>query len=273
MPFHAPRGLKQDMKDGHCKVGMFAGTSSPQIAELAGLAGIDFLFADLEHGHSTDRASVSQLIRTADITRTPVMVRVPANNAEDIASVLDDGAIGICVPHVRTHADAERLVAYARYAPTGVRAMSPSVRAADYSAVGWDEYWRIANDEVITMAIVEDRVGMSNLDEIAAVPGLDALWIGTGDYSQDVGVPMQHTHPAVVDAKQKGLAAARRNGLTSFMAVGQSPTTDRAIRRAQFDDMYEQGYQMLAWMDWTAIKAAVAEIVAATKPGPLIDSQ
>lgn len=267
MPFHAPRGIKQAMKDGHRKVGMFLGTSSTQLAELAGLVGVDFVFADLEHGYSTDRASVSQLIRTADITRTPVIVRVPANNAEDIASVLDAGAIGICVPHVRTREDAERLVAYARYAPTGIRAMSPSVRAAEYSTVGWDEYWRIANDEIISMAIVEDRVGVSNLDEIASVPGLDALWIGTGDYSQDIGAPLQREHPILLDAMQKGLDAAKRNRLISFMAVGQSPTTERAVRQAQLDDMYEQGYTMLAWMDWTAIKAAVAELVAATKTG------
>jgi 2-keto-3-deoxy-L-rhamnonate aldolase RhmA len=265
MPFHAPRGLKQAIKDGHRKVGMFVGTSSCQIAEVAGFAGVDFLFADLEHGYSADRTSANELIRTADITRTPVIVRVPANNAEDIASALDGGAIGICVPHVRTREDAERLVAYARYAPTGVRAMSASVRAAEFSAVGWDEYWRIANDEIITMAIVEDRVGVSNLDEIAGVPGLDALWIGIGDYSQDVGAPLQREHPAVLDAKQKGIDTAKRNGLISFMAIGQTPTTDRAVRRSQLDDMYEQGYTMLAWMDWTAITAAVAELVAATE--------
>lgn len=266
MPFHPKRGLKRAMKSGELKVGLFVGTSSPQVAEAASLAGVDYLIIDLEHGERTDLISAVELIRAAEINHTPVIVRVPGNNVDDIAGLLDHGALGICVPHVRTREDAERAVSYARYAPTGVRAMSPYVRAAGYSSAGWDEYWTTANDEIIVMVIVEDRVAMANLEEIASVPGLDVIWIGVGDLSQDLGIPLQMGDASVVDSVQRGLDAANRNGVISFTTATGSPIVDRETRRAQLKNLHEQGFAMLAWVDTPMITASIAELKAAVGP-------
>ena len=263
MPFHPKRGLKQAMRNGELKTGLFVGSSSPQVAEAAALAGLDYIIVDLEHGDRTDVASAAELIRAAEIANTPAIVRVPGNNVDDIAGVLDHGAIGICVPHVRTREDAERAVSYARYAPVGVRAMSPYVRAAKYAGAGWDEYWTTANEEIIVMVIVEDRIAMRNLDEIASVPGLDVIWIGVGDLSQDLGMPLQMGDPAVVDSVQRGLDAAKRNGVISFTTAPASPVIDRETRRAQIKSLHDQGFAMLAWVDTPMITASIAELKAA----------
>lgn len=263
MPFHPPRGLKQAVKNGELKVGLFVGTASPQVVEAAALAGVDYLIVDLEHGEHTDVRSAIELIRAAEIADTPVIVRVSSNNAGDIAHLLDHGALGICVPHISTREDAERAVSYARYAPDGVRAMSPFVRAAQYSAADWNDYWRTANDETIVMAIVEDRTAMNNLDEIAAVPGLDAIWIGVGDLSQDLNIPLQMSDPAIGDAVQRGLEAAQRHGLASFTTAITSPTIDRETRRTQIKTLHEQGFTMLAWVDTAVFTTSLAELKAA----------
>lgn len=265
MPFQPQRGLKQTMKNGELKLGLFVGSASPQVAEAAALAGLDYLIVDLEHGERIDVGSAAELIRAAEIAHVPVIVRVPGANVDDIASVLDHGALGICVPHVRTREDAERVVSYARYAPVGVRAMSPYVRAAQYTAAGWDEYWTTANEEIIVMVIVEDRIAMDNLDEIASVPGLDALWIGVGDLSQDLGIPLQMSDPSVAGSVQRGLDAAKRNGVISFTTATASPAVDRETRRAQLTSLHEQGFAMLAWVDAPMISGAITELRAAAE--------
>lgn len=263
MPFQPPRGLKRALQSGDPKYGMFIGTSSVQMAELTAVAGMDFLVVDLEHGHDVETASAGDLIRAAAMTQTPVIVRVPANTPNAIGSVLDQGAIGVCIPHVRNRAEAALAVAHARYAPVGVRAMSPLVRAAGYSAEGWDDYWRIANDEIIVMVLVEDMEALSNLDEIASTPGVDVVWIGPGDLSQDAGIPFQMDHPTVVDAMQAGLDAAQRHGRISFMAIGQSPIASRDQRVSELADMHRRGYTMIAWLDTPTYSAAVSELLAA----------
>ncbi|MCR2764345.1 aldolase/citrate lyase family protein [Microbacterium sp. zg.B48] len=262
MPFHPTRGLKRAMKDGELKLGVFVGSASAQVAEAAALAGVDYLIADLEHGERVDTISAAEIIRAAEIAKTPVIVRVPGNNVDDIAAVLDHGAIGICVPHVRTREDAERAVSYARYAPVGVRAMSPYVRAAEYSGAGWDEYWTTANEEIIVMVIVEDRIAMSNLEEIASVPGLDVIWIGVGDLSQDLGIPLQVSDPQVVDSVQRGLDAARKNDVISFTTATASVAVSREARVAQLRTLKEQGFAMLAWVDTPLLSGALGELWA-----------
>jgi 4-hydroxy-2-oxoheptanedioate aldolase len=261
MPFQPPSGLKAALHAGETKFGMWVNSSSVQVAEISALAGFDFLVADLEHGHFVDVASAAEIVRAGAIAQVPVIVRVPGLQADTIGAVLDQGALGICVPHIRNAEEAAQAVAYARYAPDGVRAMSPFVRAAGYSYEAWDTYWREANDEVLVIALIEDLVGVENVDEIAGVPGIDVIWVGPGDLSQDAGVPFQLDHPIVAEAVAKGLAGAKRHGRIAMMTTAQSPTIDEEARSAQLRDFVEQGYRMITWPDMTTYAAAASELL------------
>ena len=259
MPFNPPRGLKRELLAGEPKIGMFLGTSSVQVAELVAFQDIDFLFVDLEHGERNDVLSVAEIIRAADAAGKPVIVRVPTNSVEAIGYVLDHGAVGICVPHVRTREDAERAVSYARYAPEGERAMSPLVRATQYSGEDWEDVWRTANDEMIVMALIEDAKGLENLEEIASVPGIDVIWIGVGDLSQDLGFPGQLDHPKIVEAVERGLAAAKENRKIAYTPLGGlDPGRDF---HSEVEAAMAAGFRMLAWVDIVLIGAVIRDAV------------
>jgi 4-hydroxy-2-oxoheptanedioate aldolase len=254
MPFNAPRGLKQELEEGRVKIGMFLGSSSVQLAEVVAFQEIDFLLVDLEHGELNDTRSATELIRVGDVAHKPVIVRVPTNSVETIGQVLDAGAVGVCIPHVRNRRDAEAAVSYAKYAPEGVRAMSPLVRATRYSAADWDASWRTANEEVIVMAIVEDEEGVGNLEEIASVPGLDVIWVGIGDLSQDLGFYGELDHPDVLAAVERGLQVAIDQGKTAFTGLG-GLSADGNLRE-EMNSAVSAGFRMFAWVD-TVLVAAV----------------
>ena len=262
LPFRPPVvGLKREMLAGTPKFGMFLGSSSVQLAEVSGFAGIDYLIVDLEHGEFGDARSAAEIIRAADATGTPVIVRPHENSVGTIAHLLDHGAAGICMPHVSNRAEAEAVVANAKYAPDGVRAMTHLVRAAGYTLEGWNEYWRTANEETIVMVIIEDRSGLENIEEIAAVPGIDAIWVGTGDLSQDAGVPGEMKHPTMIAAVQKGIETAQRHGKISFTPLAAPPEGQEQEVR----DAVASGFQMLAWLDTIAFAAAVEQMLGSAR--------
>jgi 4-hydroxy-2-oxoheptanedioate aldolase len=224
-------------------------SNSTFLAELCGTLGADYVLFDMEHGDSADLDQIPHLIRAADAGGAASIVRVPRNSPDVIQRVLDFGAAGICVPHVRTAEDAARAVSYARFAPVGERAMSPYVRAAGFEAAGWEEYWRTANDEIVVMVIVEDVEALENVEEIAKTPGLDVLWIGTGDLTQSMGLPFGQTHPEVEAAAERGLAVAREHGLISFRTVPSAVDVDAETRRTRLRQQFEDGYRMIAFGD------------------------
>jgi len=255
MPFNGPRGLKRELQEGRVKIGIFLGSASIQLAEIAAFQEIDFLLVDLEHGELNDTRSAAELIRVGDIARKPVIVRVPTNSVDTIGQVLDAGAVGIGVPHIRSRRDAEAAVSYAKYAPEGVRSMSPLVRATRYSGEDWDASWRTANEEVIVMAIVEDQEGIENLEEIASVPGLDVIQIGVGDLSQDLGYYGELSHPQVAAAVQRGLRLIIEHGKVAFTGLG-GLSWDGDLRR-EVDAAVAAGFRMFFWVDTVLVAAAI----------------
>jgi len=261
MPFNAPKGFKRELQEGRVKIGMFLGSSSIQLAEVAAFQRIDFLLVDLEHGELNDTRSAGELIRVGDVARKPVIVRVPTNSADTIGQILDAGAVGICVPHIRSRRDAEAAVSHAKYSPEGVRAMSPLVRATRYSAEDWNASWRTANEEVIVMAIVEDEEGIENLEEIAMVPGLDVIWIGVGDLSQDLGVYGELGHPRVAAAVERGLRVTIEHGKIAFSGLG-GLSADGDLRR-ELQAAVGAGFRMFAWVDTVLVAAAIRQALEA----------
>jgi 2-dehydro-3-deoxyglucarate aldolase/4-hydroxy-2-oxoheptanedioate aldolase len=162
-------------------LGTFLSIGSPAVAELAAECGFDWVLIDLEHGCESEAALPNQL-RALRGSGTIAIVRVSAPHPDLIGRVLDWGAQGIMVPHVNTVAEAEHCVRSAYYPPQGHRGVSRTVRAYGYGM-------RLPGDsppKPIILAQIETAEGVANVEQIAAVQGIDALFIGPADLSFDL---------------------------------------------------------------------------------------
>lgn len=162
-------------------IGTFLSIGSPAVTELAAEVGFDWVLIDLEHGCESEAALPNQL-RALRGSRTLAIVRVSAPHPDLISRVLDWGADGIMVPHVDTVAQARHCVDAAYYPPVGHRGVSRTVRAYGYGM-------RLPTGEMpkpIILAQIETAEGVANAEQIAAVEGIDALFIGPADLSYDL---------------------------------------------------------------------------------------
>lgn len=187
------------------------------VGMLAASCGHDWIFIDMEHGAFSMHEATQICIAALTTGMTPI-VRVAADAVDEGARALDNGAMGIVVPHVDTRAQAERIAQAYRYPPAGTRSWGGPPAAFRFKAPGHAEAQAQFNDEVLVVAMIESREAVSNVDAIAAVAGIDALLIGTSDLSADLGIAGQIGHPEVQAAYQKVAAACRTNG--KFLGMG-----------------------------------------------------
>lgn len=162
--------------------GPFISIPSPVSIEIVAGARPDFICIDTEHSPIGD-GLLTDMIRAADVARTPALVRVRGKGAEHVAAALDAGAAGILVPHVATAADARRAVQAARFAPEGVRGAGPG-RAAAYLRDIPGAIERARRDTVVAVQL-ESLLAVANVHEILDVPGIDLAFIGPGDLGLD----------------------------------------------------------------------------------------
>jgi 2-dehydro-3-deoxyglucarate aldolase/4-hydroxy-2-oxoheptanedioate aldolase len=151
----------------------------------------------------------------------PPFVRVPATEYHFIARMLDAGAMGIMVPMVETREQAERIVSCTRYPPLGRRGAAFGVAPHDdYRAGSVTDKIAAAHDRTLVICQVETATGSENVDAIAAVPGVDVVWLGHFDLTNFLGIPGEFTHPRYLKAVDDLLAACRRHGKApGFMAA------------------------------------------------------
>lgn len=187
-------------------LGMFVGIASPAIVEMCGHAGFDFVVLDNEHGPASIETT-EHLIRAARCTNTiPVVRTVEA----DILRVLDIGASAIQVPQVNTAEQARSIVAAAKYPPVGGRGAAFSPRAAGYGFFGGAAHAKASNEGIGVILMIETREALNNLDEILAVPGIDALFIGPNDLSFSMGHSGDQKHTEVVTAIESAIKKIAR---------------------------------------------------------------
>ena len=165
---------------------MFLKTPSPHNVELSALAGCDFASPDMEHA-PLGLAELDMMAGFAGRAGLPLLPRLPSHDPATIGHLLDLGTAGILAPHVATPAQAERIVCAARI-ECGARDVSPSPRAGAYGSLGMLGYLKRQRDEVIVATQIEDRAGLDAVDEIAAVDGIDALFVGPVDLALSLGV-------------------------------------------------------------------------------------
>ena len=187
--------------------------AAPQLVELCARAGFHWALLDCEHGVFSPEA-LEQACIAGDAVGLPLMVR-PANaRPETILAALDRGAAGVQVPHVATAAQAAAVVRAVKYAPLGERGLGTSVRAAGYGVdLDVAAYVARANHDTLVCVQIEDREGLGNVAEIAAVPGVDVLFVGPMDLSQALGHPGDLTRPDFRREVERAFGAARDAGI------------------------------------------------------------
>ena len=177
-------------------IGTWLMSASPLLAEAAGHAGFDWGVIDMEHA-PLDLGDVVHLLQAVAGTRMVPVLRVPWNDTVTIKRVLDAGATTLLVPFVQNAAEAARAVAATRYPPEGVRGMAGMSRAAQFGMRG--DYLKTANRGLSVIVQLESEAALAELEAIAAVPGVDALFIGPADLSASMGLVGQIMHPRVMD--------------------------------------------------------------------------
>ena len=189
--------IRERLADGQTAIGASLNINSPHLVEFAGSLGFDWVFIDCEHGAMSE-SDAEHMIRSAEIYGMAPVVLVPANEAHLILRFLDMGAMGIVVPHVDTVDDARKAAGSAKYPPLGERGSNYGTgRNNEYGTGTKDaiEYYRRSNEETILFALIESESGVDHIDEIVAVDGIDATWLGPSDMALSMGLPDQ----AVVD--------------------------------------------------------------------------
>jgi len=204
---------------------------SPVAAEVLGQCGFDWLFIDAETLPLT-LPEIQNMIRAADGTGTAAVVRLNNDHDAHIRQVLDMGAAGVIIPLVKTAEQTRRIVAAAKYPPLGERGLAKG-RAQGYGTSAKQAVER-ANIETAVIVMVEETQGLSNVEDIAAVEGLDGIFVGTGDLALSLGCLDDPLHANMQAAFKRIGAAAGANGV----AVGGFPGS-----RALYDFCYEQGFR------------------------------
>jgi len=175
--------------------GTFINLGSPLTVEMAGCAGFDWLLLDHEHGPGSDETLLHQLQAAGTTSAVPI-VRIAANEPPRFKRALDIGAGGVMVPMVSNAAEAQAAVAAFRYPPRGIRGVAKLNRACDFG-VGFDDYFAHAHEWLVLMPQIETPEGVENAAEIAAVDGVDVLFVGPMDLTTNLGIPGQFDHPVI----------------------------------------------------------------------------
>ncbi len=197
---------------------------------VEGLARLNYdsFTVDLQHS-LIDRAALVPVLQALSLGQGAPLVRVSQNDPSEIAFVLDAGAYGVILPTVETAAQCRDFVAACLYPPAGVRSWGP-LRGLLY---GGSDYFDGCGREILKIALIETARGMENLDEIAATPGLDMIYLGPNDLGISYGAKPSYTpnHPKVDEAIDRVAEAARRHRLVAGMHTATAPVARRAIDR------------------------------------------
>lgn len=192
------------------------------IPMVAAAAGFDCVFVDLEHSATSIETTSTICMGCPGLGITP-LVRVPGHEHHHATRALDNGAQGVVVPHVDTAEDARRIADYCRFPPLGHRSMGGGLQQIGFVPMPVGDAARLVNEETLVVAMLESPRGIENCDAIAAVPGIDALLIGTNDLCFELGIPGRFDDPRVVDAYAKLVAACRKHGKFPGMGGVNTP--------------------------------------------------
>lgn len=184
--------------------------TTPGIGYILKEAGAEFAFFDMEHsGHGYE--TLNRCLRYFEAARLPTFVRVPSDNYHHIARGVDAGAEAIVVPMIGSAEQALAIVECMKFTPKGRRGLAPGLANDLYHMGPVKEGLAAANAKTRFVALIESVDGIANVDEIAAVDGVDALWVGHLDLTAGMGIPGEFEHPDYLKALDKTLKAGKRH--------------------------------------------------------------
>jgi 2-keto-3-deoxy-L-rhamnonate aldolase RhmA len=236
---------------GETLFGTFLGLGSSLAAEACAVAGFDWMLVDLEHGGGDERALLQQQL-AAEARRVPMLARVESAERIRTGRLLDTGVAGIMFPRLESVEEVETAVRHLRYPPEGDRGVATYNRVYDFGLR--PERLATANDGIVGVVQVESRRAVGVVAGIAAVPGVDVLFVGPRDLSTDLGCPGRFDHPDFVAALDQVLAAAKDAGIAAGILAGD------AVQAAAYRDL---GFRFVGvGSDASLLARAAADAVA-----------
>jgi 4-hydroxy-2-oxoheptanedioate aldolase len=229
--------VKKALREGRPQVGTWLSLGSVVAARFLGRLGLPWLTVDMEHTHTDIQTAAMMFGAIADAGCVP-LARVPAHRHEYIKSVLDCGAMGIVAPMVMDADEARAIVAATKYPPRGNRSVGGGLHAMNYGTTA-EEYYRRADDEILVVIQTEHILAVERADEIYAVPGIDAIFVGPNDLAASLRAP-DGTPPekgAFEDVLRRIREAAARHGVPSGIHVGTAADASRRV---------EEGWRFVA---------------------------
>ncbi|HVK90757.1 MAG TPA: HpcH/HpaI aldolase/citrate lyase family protein [Mycoplana sp.] len=207
----APKNpFKVALREGRFQLGLWVALGSAYAAEIASGSGYDWLLIDGEHGPS-DMPMIGAQIGALRGSKSHPIVRPPMGEAWLLKQLLDQGAQTFLIPMVETAEQARALVRAVRYPPAGIRGVGAALgRASDFNRI--PDYLETADDDICLIVQVESRAGLAALDEIAAIDGVDGIFIGPSDLAADMGYLGQPSAAPVRDAIRDAFARTRKHG-------------------------------------------------------------
>jgi 2-keto-3-deoxy-L-rhamnonate aldolase RhmA len=184
---------------------------SIEIAQIARSCGYDSLYIDVEHSSMTLRQT-GQICMAASAVGVTPFVRVPSTEPEYVSRVLDGGAMGIIAPHITSAEAARKVVAAAKFPPLGHRSVSIGLPQLKFQTWPVNESRRVLNERTTVVAMIEGPEALDRVDEIAAVDGVDILFIGTNDLCAELGIDGQFEHELIRKAYHRTIEACRPRG-------------------------------------------------------------
>jgi len=227
--------LREKIISGRMVVGTWVSVPDVAVVEILAQAGFDYLLLDGEHA-PIDPSQLVPLAIAAERRGCPIVYRVQTNSADLIKAALDVGVDGLMVPMVETPEAAAAVIAAAKYPPAGRRGMGPW-RASNYY-MDFQSYIQSANERTAVIVQIESGGAVERAAEIAAVPGIDALFVGPADLAGSLGLPVGTAEPRMIDALKRIVAAGR--------SVGRCVGID-AVSNERLEAYAEMGYRLFTF--------------------------
>lgn len=244
--------VKTQLKQGKPVLGVVISVNNVEVAVQAANLGFDFIWLEMEHTPISLETVRNIVLATRGLPAVP-FARPPVNELWTAKRLLDAGVLGVIFPFTSTPELARQAAAACRYPPKGLRGSGASLAQFRWPAP--EGYYDFADENVLVVAVVEDAKALSQIDEIAATPGIDVLFIGTSDLSFSLGLRGQQDHPKLDAAVAKIAAAGKKHG----KVLGRPALTPAAVKKFQ-----KQGF--LFFMTATDLELMAAGAAQLLKP-------
>src|SRR5262245_18618695 len=219
--------VKKALKEGKVVIGGTVTAASSDIAATMAGAGFDFLWIEMEHSPLTLETVRSMILATRGLKAMP-FTRVPVNEPWMAKRVLYMGSLGVIFPFTSTRELAEQAVKSCKYPPQGIRGYGAGLASSRWGLSGSD-YAKFANENVLVVVIIEQKLAIDNIEAIASVPGIDVMFIGANDLSYSLGVGGKLNDPIVEEAVNKVLAAGKKYKIPVGYPAGNPAEINKRI--------------------------------------------